>query len=105
VLDSRAARRRWFGAFFLTSATALLIWGQTVFEPYLSGLGFICYWLICFLLTVMAIVTALTDAVMLRRQSRKERRALIERTLGEFTSRREPQDSAAGEASRPPGRS
>jgi hypothetical protein len=85
MADLRTARRRWFGAFYLTAATALLMWGQTVFKPYLHGLGFLFYWSVCFLLTLMAIVTALADVVILRRQTRKEKRDLLERTLGPFT--------------------
>lgn len=89
------ARRRWFGLLFLLLAAGMLIWGQTVLKPHLRGLVFIAYWLGCFAFTGMAMLTALLDLWIVRTRSRRERRELIERTLGEFAP--PPEDRKPGE--------
>jgi hypothetical protein len=85
------ARRRWWGMFFLTVATALLIWGQTLLKPHLEGTGvvFLIYWLICFAFTGLTIFTALLDVLTIRRRLRKQQSELIERTI---SAAREHQD-------------
>lgn len=65
----------------LVVASGLLIWGQTVFAPYLKGIAFILYWLICLLFALGAIVIALFDICVLRRRTREERRALVQKAL------------------------
>ncbi len=80
----RDVRRRWFGAFFLIVAAGLLIWGQTVFKPYLEGIGYLFYWAVCLLLTALAVFTALLDVRVLRRRTRDEQRELFKRTAAEF---------------------
>ncbi|MBI3882256.1 MAG: hypothetical protein HY301_19635 [Verrucomicrobia bacterium] len=85
---SSDAKRRWLGVMFLAIATGLLIWGQTVFQPWLHGLAFIAYYGICFFFTLLAIGTALADIWILRRRTRRERRELIERTLGKAGDQR-----------------
>jgi hypothetical protein len=82
--SSSDALRRWLGMFCLVVASGLLIWGQTVFAPYLKGIAFMLYWAICLLFTVGAIVIALMDIRALRRRTSDERRELIERTLNEI---------------------
>lgn len=77
------ARRRWWGTFFLTVAAGLLIWGQTILQPKLSGAGFLIYWAFCFLFTGLAIFTALLDVRAMRRQIHKDHRKLIERTIAD----------------------
>jgi hypothetical protein len=79
--NARDARRRWFGLFFLAVAAAMVIWGQTVFEPYLRGVGFIAYWALCGLVTVCAIGTALLDLIVLRRRARREQRELFRKSF------------------------
>ncbi len=78
--DSADARRRWFGLFFLVVAGGMLIWGETVLKPSLSGLAFLLYWFVCFLLTSLAIVIAILDMRATRRRAREEQRRLLERT-------------------------
>jgi signal transduction histidine kinase len=78
------AKRRWMGVMFLAIAAGLLIWGQTVFKPWLKGLAFIAYHAIVFLFTMLAIFTALLDIWIIRRRTRRERRELIQRTLGKL---------------------
>ncbi len=58
----------------------MLIWGQTLLRPSLRGMAFVAYWLACFLLTGLAIITALQDLRATRRRSSEERRRLLERT-------------------------
>ena len=78
--DSATARRRWFGLFFLVVAAGLLIWGQTILKSRLEGLVFLLYWMVCFVMTGLAILTAILDLRATRRRSLEERRELLERT-------------------------
>ncbi len=78
--DSADMRRRWFGLFFLVVAASMLIWGETILRPWLVGYVFIAYWLICFVMTGLAILVALLDLRATRQRSRAERRDLLERT-------------------------
>lgn len=68
------ARRRWFGAFFLVLAGGMLIWGETLLEPWLKGPVFVLYWIVCFLLTGLAMFIALLDARAIRRQVKNQQR-------------------------------
>ena len=69
---------------FLALASGMLIWGQIVLAPYLKGMGFIIYWLICLLLTLAAIVIALLDIRAVRRRTREERRELLKKTFDDL---------------------
>lgn len=80
MIDAAVARRRWFGLLYLTLAAGMLIWGQTILRPVLTGVWFLCYWLVCFVLTSLAIVTALLDIRATRRRTRQEQQDLLERT-------------------------
>ena len=75
------ARRRWFGLFFLFVALGLLIWGETILKPHLNGLGFILYWLLCFVFTMLAMLTALLDFWIVRHRTREAQKGLLEKTL------------------------
>lgn len=79
--NTRDARRRWFGAFYLAVAAGMVIWGQTLLEPHLRGWGFILYWLACALFTLLAIGTATFDLFVLRRRARREQRELFEKAF------------------------
>lgn len=70
----------------------MLSWGQTVFKPYLEGLGYLFYWSICFLFTLLAILTALLDVRMLRRQTKNQHREVFKRTLSDFDLETPPKD-------------
>jgi hypothetical protein len=74
-------RRRWFGALMLLCAVGLLVAGETILKGRLDGMGFLLYWMICFLCTGLAIVTAYVDAKALQMKSRREARELLESTL------------------------
>jgi hypothetical protein len=83
MLQKADARRRWWGMFFLTVATGLLVWGQTLLKPHLEGTRavFLIYWLICFVFTGLAIFTALLDVWTIWRRLRRQRSELIQWTI------------------------
>jgi hypothetical protein len=84
MLTAADANRRSLGLFFLLLACVLVIWGQTLLKPYLGGLGFMIYWLACFLCLGVAIAVALLDILILRRRIRVQQEELIKRTLMEI---------------------
>ena len=67
--------------FFLLIALGLLVWGQTVLQPHLRGMGFILYWVACFVFTGLAMLTALLDMRAVRRRIRDQQRDLVQRTI------------------------
>ena len=76
-------RRRCFGVICLMIAVGMLVAGQTVFEPILFGRRFLVYWLVCFLFTFFAILTAFSEWLAVRLQAREEQRNLLKQTLTE----------------------
>src|SRR5580765_2477547 len=84
-LDS-TARRRWFGGIALFGAMAMLICGETVLKTTLAGGAYLIYWLICFVLTGLAIVVAFMDFRALQHRIRNEHRDLIEGTIERIQS-------------------
>ena len=74
-------RRRVLGAVVLTLAALMLVLGETVLNQRLSAAVFIVYWLVCFLLTMTAIVVAFADVKDLQRKAGREQRDLLEGTL------------------------
>lgn len=80
------ARRRWFGALCLLTAVGMLVAGETVFKDRLSPVGFLLYWIGCFVVTALAATAALLDATRVRAESRHEQRALFEDTLRRIES-------------------
>ena len=95
--NSADALRRWLGAFCLTVAAGMLIWGQTLLLPYLCGVGFLIYWFLCFAFTLAAIFIALLDVRALRRRSKNEQAELLQRTLDEIEQARERPEDKPGE--------
>jgi hypothetical protein len=67
--------------FCLAVASGMLIWGHTILEPHLKELGFLVYWLICFLFTIASIVIALFDVHAILRNIRRERLELFRHAL------------------------
>ncbi len=65
----------------MLAALALLICGETVLKGRLSESGFVVYWLSCFVLTGLAVLSALLDLRSLQNRVRREQRALLETTL------------------------
>jgi hypothetical protein len=83
------ARRRWFGVLFLLLGGGMLVWGLTVLRPHLVGLGFVAYWLVCLVLTGLAMVVALLDARATRLRIREQHHELLRRTIGNLASEQE----------------
>jgi hypothetical protein len=81
ALSPSDARRRWFGLLFLILAGGMLIWGLTVLDPHLRGLGFVCYWSACLVFTALAFGVAWCDLRVIRRRQRAQRRELLDRTV------------------------
>jgi hypothetical protein len=75
------ARRRWLGVLVLVAALAMLVCGETVLKEKLQALSFICYWLVCFGFTCLAVVIAFLDARALQRRTSQEHRDLFDATL------------------------
>jgi len=91
-------RRRWFGAFALFAALAMLVSGQTVLKDRLTDPRlFLFYWLLCFGCTGLAIFIAFLDVRALQRRTREEQRSLVHRTLKEIET------DATEKAKRPQG--
>ena len=84
---TKTSRRR-FGTLCLGGAGALLLAGQTVLKDHLGGGGFVIYWLVCLILTLLAMLAALADALSIRAENRESQRALIESTLREIETRK-----------------
>jgi hypothetical protein len=82
-------RRRALGAIFLAAALLMLVLGQTVLRNTLSEVGFLIFWFLCFVSTIMAVLVAFWDLYAVRRRTREEQRALLEDTLGEIARREE----------------
>ena len=59
----------------------MLLWGQTLLRPYLRGVAFLDYWLVCFTFTGLAMVTAALDMLAIRRDQRRQRKELIQRAI------------------------
>jgi hypothetical protein len=74
-------RRRVLGAVALTLAGLMLVLGETVLNQRFAPPAFILYWLICFLLTITAIVVAFADVKDLQRKAGREQRDLLEGTF------------------------
>src|SRR5579864_7481103 len=73
--------RRWVGAIVLVIALLMLILGQTVLQTRLNGMAFLLYWLVCIVLTGVAIVIAFLDVRALQNQTREEQEQLFASTL------------------------
>ena len=62
----------------------MLILGETALNGRLRGTAFILYWIVCFLLTMAAIIVALRDLKALQQKVGREQRDLLEDTLGDI---------------------
>ena len=80
------ARRRWFGGLVLAGAILMLVAGETVLKEKLLGKTLLVYWLVCFLLTGLAMLVAFRDARAMLQRTGREQRDLLENTLNEIKS-------------------
>jgi len=76
----------------------MLLWGQTFLRPYLRGVAFLAYWLICFTFTGLAMVTAALDMLAIRRDQRRQRKELIQRAIDNLAKK---VSERSGEPDRP----
>ena len=85
LLRDEASRRKTMGLSLLV-AVAMVIAGLTVFRSWLNPhehpWRFICYWLICAWETVLMLLLALLDLLLIRSQARVARRTLQEQFSG-----------------------
>jgi hypothetical protein len=72
---------RWTGGLCLFIAILMVIIGQTLLHDRLRAEAFIYYWLICMLVTGLALILALLDFWLVRRRGRREQAALLKETL------------------------
>tara|TARA_A100001037_G_scaffold250049_1_gene232961 strand:+ start:191 stop:493 length:303 start_codon:yes stop_codon:yes gene_type:complete len=74
-------RRRWFGLLYLILAIGMLVWGQTLLKPHLRGLSYLVYWLVCFGLTTLALLTAVLDLWVVRLRQRRSEKEAVKQAL------------------------
>ena len=80
------ARRRWVGGVVLLGAVGMLVCGETILQGRLSAFPFLAYWLVCFVLTGLAMIAALRDLRALQHRTRQQQRELLETTLKQIES-------------------
>ena len=80
---------RWLAALFLVAALIMLVTGQTLLRERLHRLGFVIFWLICFVFTFLAMCLALLDAAITRHRAREEQRAFFEQTFEDIARQKE----------------
>ena len=85
-------RRRLLGGAFLLTALIMLVAGQTVLHDSLSPVGFILFWMLCFVFTMASVAVAFWDLAAVRQRTRDEQQELVESTLKEIVERKK-QDS------------
>ena len=78
---SSRTRRRRFGLVCIGLAGVMVIFGVTLLEARLAGVALLGYWLVCLILTVLAMGAALLDFAQVRMEGREEQRSLLEKTL------------------------
>jgi len=84
--NSARRTRRLLGLAFLAAAFLMLFAGQTVLRGQLQGIAFIVYWLACLGLVILALLTALLDALIIRQQTRRQQLVLLRDALSVPTS-------------------
>lgn len=65
----------------LAIALVMLLCGFTLLEPRLKGVLFVIYWLACFAVAGLAIIAALLDLLIIRRDARRAQSELIRRSF------------------------
>ena len=70
---------RTLGTIFTGTCCAMIVCGETFLKDDLHGPQFVLYWTWCFLITMLAGVTAVVDLIFVRRAGLRYRRELVER--------------------------
>lgn len=93
MAQSRDAQRRWLGGICLGISATMLVLGLTVLKDRLRPETFVLYWLVCMLMTCLALIIALLDMRAVRMRSQREQIELVNRALQEIE--REKEEKAA----------
>ena len=70
---------RYIGAVVLSCCAVMVVLGSTILAERLHGPQFVIYWSWCLLLTIVAIVIAFWDMLLVRRASKRTRQELFQR--------------------------
>jgi hypothetical protein len=76
--------RRWLGGICVAVSASMLVLGMTVLKSRLQLQTFLWYWLVCMIVTGMALIIALLDLRAVRLRSKVEQVELLSRTLHEI---------------------
>lgn len=76
--------RRIIGLVFLAIAMVMVVLGQTVLSGRFTAVGYIAYWALCCVFTLLAASIALVDLMRVKTASRDEQQELIEETLAQI---------------------
>lgn len=66
------------GIVLLVACGVMVVLGTTILNEWLQGPRFVRYWTWCFVLTLMAIVTAVCDAFWVRSDFKRSKRQLFQ---------------------------
>lgn len=77
------------GLVFLAIAVLMLILGETLLRSSLTKVPFLLYWMVCLVLTALAIVFAFLDVAGVQRQAREQQRELLQKTIHEIARQKE----------------
>jgi uncharacterized membrane protein HdeD (DUF308 family) len=77
-------RRRWIGVLAISLALLMLVAGLSVLKPLLQGFALVWYWVLCLVITGLALILALLEMRDLQQRTRQEHRDLLEDTLKEI---------------------
>lgn len=81
---SRGRLRRWLGGVCVAISASMLVLGMTVLKDRLRLQTFLYYWLICMIVTGLALIIALLDLRAVRLRSKVEQAELLNQTLREI---------------------
>lgn len=82
---SKTPSLRWFGALALAGAVLLLVLGEAWLKQRLAPVWMLGYWMVCFLLTVVAMVVALVELRAIRIKARQAQLNLFQETLDQIS--------------------
>ncbi len=78
---SKDKRRRWFGSLYVILAAGMVLWGEIVFKSKLDGVTFLVYWTACFVLTGLAILSAILDIRAMRKEIVSRQKDILNKVL------------------------
>jgi len=84
------------GMTFLIVSVVMLILGETLLRSSLRNVPFIIYWMVCIMITFLAIVFAFLDVAGVQRQAKEQQRELLEKTIKEIARQKEAKAGRSG---------